>query len=242
LIFNMNNGIYSGKQLVSSNAMKFVHSPQINITQNSTEGMQGAAYGGGWFYDKETYKPYTLIYHSGSDTGMHSAMAYIPELQIGIVILTNQYTSTVPELLIHKFYATYFNRHFVDLNKVKLAERSQNDKNTFFENDKCPFVKNTQIAKYTGTYHNDIYGKLTVKAIGNNLILTIGPQKITWTMTIYKDNIFRVYWSNPSNLPFPMLFGDDTFVKFSTDIYDKKINKMIINYLNSDGSGVFIKQ
>jgi len=54
--------------------------------------------------------------------------------------------------------------------------------------------------------------------------------------------VTSAYWSNPGNLDFPIITGKDEVVKFIPAKDTNTIGKMQINYLNHDGSGVFVKE
>ncbi len=246
LIFNMNNGAINNKQLISAQNMDFIHSPQtlikssardVNLKDNTQQ-----AYGEGWFIDKETYKPYNVLYHAGSDTGMHGMVAYIPDIKIGIVILTNQYTNKVPEALYRRFFDLYLNKlPLKDWSKFYLDERANDTKqNAMQKQINCQANKNISLKKYTGIYNNSVYGDLIMSKQKNHLLLSIGPQQITWILTPCQTDIFKAYWPNPG-MDIPMLPSGQDLVKFSTKP-NGSVNEMEIPFLNNDGSGVFVKK
>lgn len=235
LIFNMNNGLVKREQIVSYKNMNFIHSPQAVIKANQDGDIEQAC-GEGWFIDRQAYKSHTVLYHAGGGTGMHALMAYIKEEKIGIVILTNQYTNKVPEALYKRLLDLYFNvPNMKDWSKIYLKERLIAP----VKSAKCKMHKNQSLQKYVGTYHNCVYKKLIITRQGECLSLSIGPQNITWKLTPCGHNTFQAYWPNPSTMNIPMLSSDQNLIKFEEK--DNVIHKMTIPFLNTDGSGVFVK-
>ena len=238
LIFNMNNGAIGSTRLISTQNMNFMHSPQTFI-KASKDGNIEQACGEGWFIDKQEYKPYTVLYHSGGGTGMHALMAYIPEEKIGIVILTNQYTNKVPEALYKRLFDLYFNKkQMKDWSKIYLQDR---EKKSVSKPEECKKTKGMNLDKYVGTYYNPVYEKLVITKHGDHLSLRIGPQHIVWQLTLCENNIFRAHWPNPGGMDIPMLPDGLNSVEF-VETQNKKIHKMIIPFLNEDGSGIFVKE
>jgi CubicO group peptidase (beta-lactamase class C family) len=236
LIFNMNNGIVNNHSLITASNMRFIHSPQTIISLNNS-------YGEGWYIDKKEYQPYTLLYHSGGGTGMHALMAYIPEKKLGIVILTNTYNNKIPEILSKKFFDLFLNRKYdKNWNQIYLHEKTKNitSQTKLARTNYCPINKKTNLKRYIGIYYNPVYGKLLMSQQVDHLVLTIGPQRITWTLIPCNDQVFKANWSNPGGMDFPMLPLSQDNVEFSADIHHT-IQQMTIPFLNNDGTGVFEK-
>ncbi|MCX7123382.1 MAG: serine hydrolase [Gammaproteobacteria bacterium] len=244
LIFNMNNGLVDGHQIVSAANMNFIHSPHTLITSSTPEmqlnGETEKAYGEGWFIDAQEYKPYTVLYHGGGGTGMHALMAYIPQEKIGIVILTNTWGNKVPEAIYQRFFDLYFNKQpLKDWNKIYL--QSQAVDNTASQPDQCLAVKTADLDQYVGTYYNPMFGNLVISKEGNHLSLSIGPIGMKWRLTYCQNNVLQAYWPNPYGMNIPMLSSGQDLIHFATSP-NKKIQTMTIPSLNDNGSGVFVKK
>jgi CubicO group peptidase (beta-lactamase class C family) len=230
LIFQMNNGLVDGKQLISVNNMKFMHSPLTLIANDSNEGVIGDAYGEGWFYCTHEYKPYTMLFHSGNNAGASALVKYIPAKKIGIVILSNKWDPELTKAIADKFFALYFSKPFTD--EIKSIASESND-SVFIH---CAVTKGNDLTKYVGTYSNEAFGKVTVSQANNNLVLTIGSKNIQWQLTPCQPNIFKAYWPS-GNKELVMIPENEALVRFTIG----KVNKMQIDYLNTDGTGVFQK-
>ncbi|HVV67701.1 MAG TPA: serine hydrolase [Patescibacteria group bacterium] len=241
LIFNMNDGNFNGQQIIHKSNIQFIHTPQTIISQTKTDEIE-QAYGEGWFIDKQSYKPYTVLYHAGGGTGMHGQMAYIPELRLGIVVLTNQYTNNVPEILTKHLFDLYINpSKKQDWNKIYLAQRNQSQLKSSEISPPCQMINDIDLKKYIGAYFNPVYGQLNISQKNNHLILHIGPQNIVWNLNYCRDNTFTAFWLNPNGMNIPMIPVTQNKVIFSVD-ENHAITHMSIPYLNSDGFGLFEKQ
>lgn len=99
-------------KVLSPHVLKTVHSPLVatptELRQPHSpwrrDRLRSAHYGLGWrVYD---YAGTPMIFHGGALRGTSAAIAFIPEKQVGIVVLTNANT-TLPGLLIARFYDLY---------------------------------------------------------------------------------------------------------------------------------------
>ncbi|MEM9103114.1 MAG: serine hydrolase [Pseudomonadota bacterium] len=241
LLFNMGNGKVGHTSLLSQKNLDFIHTPQT-IIQKSKNGIIEQAYGEGWFIDKQAYPPYTVLYHPGGGTGMHAFMAYIPQTKTGIVILTNQYTNKAPMALYKRLFDLYFGvKPLKDWSKIFLDARNKTKLSSSTASTTCQKKSNQSISEYAGTYYNPVYGKIVITEHGHTLIMPIGPQGIKWYLTFCQKGIFKAFWPNQNGMNVPMLSNDDDLVYF---LYGKnhKVTKMKVPFLNSDGSGIFLKQ
>ena len=80
-----------------------IHSPQVETPGElrssawRRERLRAAYYGLGWrIYD---YSGHTLVYHAGAVQGYRGIMAFLPEKDLGVVILWNS-ESTMPTALL----------------------------------------------------------------------------------------------------------------------------------------------
>lgn len=88
------------------------------------------------------------------------------------------------------------------------------------------------------SYYNPVFGRLKISKQKEHLLLHIGPIGIIWRLTYCQNNVFKAYWPNPYGMKFTMLPMDQNSVEF-IERKNKEIHKMIIPFLNGDGSGVF---
>jgi CubicO group peptidase (beta-lactamase class C family) len=80
LLFQLDEGEFAGKRLVSAAALAETHTPQIEMAP-------GIGYGLGWMVHEWNDKQ--LLEHSGAIDGFVAAVALLPEEELGMVLLTN---------------------------------------------------------------------------------------------------------------------------------------------------------
>ncbi len=80
LKFQLNNGVVDGKRLISEEALKETHTPQISLAKS-------IHYGLGWFVREWNGQP--VIEHGGNIAGFGAQVAFLPESNLGFVLLTN---------------------------------------------------------------------------------------------------------------------------------------------------------
>ena len=95
LRLQLNQGQHDGHQLISKEQMETLHSPQMPCDSpfHGPE-MPVSTYGLGWFI--EPYRGHPLIHHGGAIDGFSSQVAFLPEEEIGIVVLCNTHGSIIP--------------------------------------------------------------------------------------------------------------------------------------------------
>ncbi len=88
---HVNEGRFGGEQFVSPGNLAQMHQPQMVMPVDGfTARLHNttiATYGLGWFV--LPYRGYTLIHHGGNIDGFSTMVAFVPQEQIGIVVLTN---------------------------------------------------------------------------------------------------------------------------------------------------------
>lgn len=90
---------------------------EISSDRSWNKRVKTAYYGLGWrIYN---YAGYKLVYHGGFLNGFTSAVAFLPNSNVGIVILANS-SSPVPRILMTKFIDTYLNLPAIDYSAIEL--------------------------------------------------------------------------------------------------------------------------
>ncbi|RKZ07275.1 hypothetical protein DRQ25_11955 [Candidatus Fermentibacteria bacterium] len=101
ILFQLNEGQYDGKQLVSEQIVRVMHEPQILIDTPlfyvNYPGITHHAYGMGWFLDE--YRGHPRVHHGGASMGYSNYITLFPEDEIGIVILSNREVMMPVELM-----------------------------------------------------------------------------------------------------------------------------------------------
>jgi CubicO group peptidase (beta-lactamase class C family) len=102
--FQLGDGTFGGKRLVSAAALRETHTPQI-LTGIGGPGRGGDAapvtvfssYGMGWIV--EDYRRNLAWQHSGGTEGMTAQVSMLPERRFGVVVLSNMASAQLPGIV-----------------------------------------------------------------------------------------------------------------------------------------------
>jgi len=214
----LSHGVYNGNQkLFSDDVHEEMWTPQtiIPVRRPGTYNTHFGAYGLGFFLSD--VKGYKQVTHTGGLAGIVTQITMIPELNLGIIVLTNQqeggaFVSVTNQIKDSYFgitgtdrvteYSTQRNsgltkaKHLTDSlwNEVKIANKASIDFNN-----------------YSGTYKDDWFGDVTI-AIKNGKWWFDSKRspKLTGELFYLKGNTFIVKWKQRS-------YDADAFVTFQLD-------------------------
>lgn len=206
LQFQLGDGSWEGKRIISTASMEEMHSPQFIIrTTAAMRAARGvdyfAGYGLGWqVFD---YKGRPMFWHSGNGDGFPSYMAILPKQKLGVIVMTN--TWVMPFL--HGALAGRILDTFLGLEtKDSVGETIAADKTTRERNAKAladmekERVRNTKpsvaLAEYAGTYNDPLFGDMTVTTEGDHLLLQFAGGEKADLLHWHYDT-FDVRWHQP---------------------------------------------
>lgn len=166
IITELSEGVSpDGKRVVSAENLKETWQPQVEVTAD-------ISYGLGWLVDE--YHGLQMIQHGGNTFGFTSDFAFLPEADLGVVVLSNARLANVfTEAARTKLLSLVFEQEseyddIIDylleqdaINTAKLEEQLQDyDAET--------------VAPYLGTFRNDILGDITISEQNGKLMLDAG--------------------------------------------------------------------
>src|SRR5215510_435471 len=137
-----------------------------------------SAYGLGW--GLSDYRGHKAVSHSGGLAGMVSRVRMIPDLKLGIVVLTNQEAGGAMEAISYHIIDHYLNAPAIDwigafrslaeqqLAQAKEAEKKQSAARNAESKPSLP------LAKYAGRYNDAWYGEVTIALEAGKLVLRFG--------------------------------------------------------------------
>jgi len=174
-----------------------------------------AGYGEGWFLSD--YRGQRLVWHTGGWPGMVSRLTLVPELKLGVVVLTNQESGAAFNAVTYRVLDAYLGRDKTDwvaayAAAVKKSEAKADDS---WKKHEAARDKNSKpslpMTKYAGTYRDPWYGDVAVVQEGGKLRLRFSktPQ-LVGTMAPWQHDTFVVRWDDRS-------LNADAFVTFSLD-------------------------
>lgn len=237
VILQLNAGKYGDslkKKLYSETVHNEMWSPQtiINVGGPGAYNTHFAAYGLGWFLsDVNGYKQCS---HTGGLLGTVTQVTLIPELKLGIIVLTNQQSGAAFTTITNTIKDSYFGikgkdrvKQYHD-NVVRAEENAAK-----ITGDIWKLIDSLQkenkikpdLNLYAGNYTDKWFG--TVNITQKNGGLWFSSQKsprLTGQMFPYKGNSWIVKWNDRS-------FDADAFVNFSLDT-DGKANGMTMKAIS----------
>lgn len=154
-----------GVRVVSAQNLAETWQPQVQVDAT-------ASYGLGWFVD--SYKGQPLLHHGGATSGFTSELAFLPEAELGIVVLSNgrlanAFTQAVRfrlwELAFAQAYefdaqASFGHAQTIELSLAPVAGAKA--------------VEAELVAPYLGRYTNPDLGEVLLKLEGESLLLDSG--------------------------------------------------------------------
>ncbi len=222
----LNDGRY-GPQLKDSLFSKKVHH-EMWTAQTLIRSGKGpynthfSAYGLGWFLSD--VNGYFQVAHTGGLLGIVSQVTMIPELDLGIIVLTNQQSGAAFTAITNSIKDGYFG--IKDKNRIKeynerrlIGEKREDSIVSQLEKDIDAQLKSKSPkpnpADYTGTYNDPWFGEVTISAQKDGLhFKSEKSSDLTGKMTYYKGTTYVVRWNDPA-------LKADAFVNFNLDTEGK---------------------
>ncbi|WP_347373486.1 serine hydrolase [Aequorivita sp. Q41] len=218
----LNRGRY-GAKLQDSLFSKDVHAemwtPQTILRSGKGPyNTHFSAYGLGWFLSD--VNGYFQATHTGGLLGIVSQVTLIPELDLGIIVLTNQQSGAAFTAITNSIKDGYFNIKGEDrikqYNDRRLAGERKADSIVLAVEKNIAAQLKTKAQKpnpldYIGVYEDAWFGKVTISNQNGKLrFISEKSADLKGTMTFYKGTTYVVYWDDPA-------LKADAFVNFSLD-------------------------
>lgn len=180
LRFRLNQGAWHGERLLSEAAFTKIHTPQNTIP-----------FGGD---DDETILPYTThqfyglgvvihdikgkwVYeHGGNMDGQSSRIGVIPELGLGVAVLTNIDSTLFQRALLYTVYDLYLGGESLDWSQRYLSHVEQNKQEDQEREAERKANRATEtspslpLAQYAGLYEHPLYGRVTIEHEEDGLV------------------------------------------------------------------------
>jgi CubicO group peptidase (beta-lactamase class C family) len=240
-IFQLGNGTYEGKRLISPENMAYMHTPQIPMTAESAPGSL-QYYAAGWIYQEMNGTP-SVVKHTGETLGNHAYILMVPRENLGIVVLANEAGIGLNEDIGDTFYQMYFGTWQPDPVAESSSPYSEVYRDFLFPspasrpaNPASPLP----LEAYTGTYASTVYGMATVAEADGNLTLTIGKDPITLYLSPWDGNTFQSAcpdwtWAQPydGRVTFDAA-SDGTVRSLTTSLFLQKLHNQDAIFVRSD--------
>lgn len=215
MMFNLNHGIWKGDTLLSKQSRNMLWTPHNIFSVDHTDSDQAVhmrGYALGWGIND--YRGRMRIGHTGGYSGMLSAVALIPDENLGVVVLTNGMKPVFGSLVNYTIDA-FLNVPEKDWSAEALANLRKH-KDIRIEDRKNARVLGTKpslpVEKYAGEYASDNYGKITVKKNDGKLkVYFEHTPDLTATLEHWHFDTWEMKWDNPDLLAW-FTFGTVKFV------------------------------
>lgn len=219
VIAMLNGGKYGenlDKKLFSPAIHKELWTPQTIIAGGNPASF--SSYGLGWFLSNVNGNFQAT--HTGGLSGIVTQVTILPDLKLGIIVLTNQQSGAAFNAITNSIKDGYLNIKGQDRIKTYNDNRLRNEKQadeivakTWADiaaaqkaNAAKPEVKN-----FYGTFKDTWFGDVTVSEVNGKMHFQAkNAPKLRGDMTYYKGNTFIVKWYDRS-------LDADAFVNFSLD-------------------------
>jgi CubicO group peptidase (beta-lactamase class C family) len=195
----LGEGRYDGQRIIAAAALLQTFTPHIVTADVTLPAARSSFYGLGWdMSDDQTGR--VRLSHSGAFAlGAATTVWLVPDLDLGITVLTNGAPIGLPESLVQDFLDLaeqgHITRDWLAAYGPSFAALAGDDTRL---RPRPPANAKPQRAAsaYTGRYaHNPYYGPLTVTAKGQRLTLRIGAHQTAYPLTHYSGDTFA--WTPP---------------------------------------------
>lgn len=224
----LNDGKY-GAQLKDSLFSKQVHremwTPQTLIgSGGGPYNTHFSAYGLGWFLSD--VNGYFQVSHTGGLLGIVSQVTLLPELDLGIIVLTNQQSGAAFQAITNSIKDGYFaiknEDRIKQYNQRRLAgEKKEDSIVTAVERNIAKQLKDKAarpiLDNYSGTYSDPWFGKVEIEKHKEGLRFKSEKSgDLQGNMVFYKGTTFVVRWDDRA-------LKADAFVNFNLNTEGKAV-------------------
>jgi CubicO group peptidase (beta-lactamase class C family) len=221
VICQLNRGRYDPepeKHIFSERVHREMWTPQTikPLPSNGPYNSHFSAYGLGW--SLTDINGYLQVYHTGSHTGIVTRVTMLPEMNLGIVVLTNQQADEAHQALTYSIMDGYLGIRGVDrveaLKESLLRSRAEAARITEevwskVEAERAKRGDQYDISLYTGTYTDQWFGDIIISEVNGQLRFNaVRSPRLRGDMFHYTGNTFIVRWDDRT-------FDADAFAIFS---------------------------
>ncbi|WP_026947711.1 serine hydrolase [Algoriphagus marincola] len=217
LITWINGGKFKGEQIIPEDYVKEAMSAQMVVSAGNPSkehpDVQFSNYGYGWFL--ASYRGHYRVEHGGNIDGFSASASFFPTDSLGIMILTNQNGSPLPNVVRNMIADRMLNLEPADwlgetVKRLEEAKEAQAKAKAAADSTaKVSLTKPSHILMdYTGTYEHPGYGKMEIDLKNDTLFVQTG---LLGGFLEHKDydtfNMYLIYQGEPNkDNAFPFQF------------------------------------
>ncbi|WP_263704962.1 serine hydrolase [Bacillus thuringiensis] len=187
VLLHLNKGKFGNHELISPELLQQLFTPHNSIPDQPALSLPESplnSYGLGWFIS--AYRGYKMIHHGGNIDGFSAFVSFMPNENVGLVILTNAGGTLLPIYLANQIYDELLGLETIDWHK-RAVEDSEKMKEMMKESTESipEQMKGTtpshKLEDYTGTFEHPAYGTLQVYKRDDSLFVQFMEMDIQLT-------------------------------------------------------------
>jgi CubicO group peptidase (beta-lactamase class C family) len=204
LRLQLGKGSFGGKQILSPAVMGEMHSPQTVVPYKALENKingepQFLTYGLGWYV--QDYRGKKVVQHGGRLPGMTAQIGFMPEENLGVVILMNMDSVPARAALMYRVFDAYLGGESKDrsaelLTIFKAGEQQQEMLLKQIDAKLAQAPKpSLDLSEYTGVYEEEMLGSMRVAQENGKLVLRYSSE-VSGDLAHLGNNNFIATWRN----------------------------------------------
>jgi YD repeat-containing protein len=195
VLFHLNKGKVAGKALLSENNSIQMQTPQM-VIQGAPDFKEESevSYGMGFFLSQ--YRGHKRVEHGGNLDGFSAELAFLPNDNIGVIVLTNLDGTGLPNAIAYNVFdrllgldQTPWSQRYLQ-NETKARESEQEGKSKGYVPHKTDTHPSHDLKDYVGDYGHPGYGVVSVMPDGAAFKLKVN--KISVSVTHLHYDVFQV--------------------------------------------------
>lgn len=200
LHFQLDSGKLAGRQVIPWRVLQATRNMNTVVASRGAGPTHFVGYGLGLFM--KDYHGKMVYYHSGGAAGMISEVSFIPEIGLGLAILTNNDNHGFLGPLESQIIDAYLGLPYVDRSAQALPPfrsemKTQLDEIAAWEKRAAATRAPSNFATYSGEYMHELYGRMNITPKGDKLHLTFDTHpNLTATMQYMGNNDWLLKWDN----------------------------------------------
>ena len=196
-------GVYNAERLISEEQMREMHQPQMAIGRDDHQSPI-TAYGLGWHLSH--YQGQMISQHGGASDGMNTQLVLVPELDLGIVVVSNTFNTfrmalanTVMDAFIQPDDPKDWHQHYFDEYQARFDEVMQ-ERQAIHEARREDTRPSVEPEALVGHYHDSLYQALEVRqtADGHLQLRFWDSDQHMADLEHWHFDTWRASWHNPA--------------------------------------------
>ncbi|HEX7339936.1 MAG TPA: serine hydrolase [Rhodanobacteraceae bacterium] len=187
------------------------HASKIPALAAITPQYEG--YGEGWHLSQ--YRHHKMVFHTGGWPGFVSRVTMIPDMHLGMVVLTNAQSGAAFQAVTYRILDAFMHQPKTDWVAVyqQANQRSEDAAKKSWAKHEAARDKHAgpslKLADYAGTYRDPWYGDVDIQDVNGKLVMRFAHTKqLVGDMTHWSRDTFLVKWRDRS-------LNADAFVTFA---------------------------